>query len=224
LGIGLVNMTVRNESDPALALLSEHVEHENASIRSAAIIGLGLAYAGTRRQDVADLLLPSVSDTALSMELSAVAALSVGLIFTGSANGDVASTILQTMMERDEIALKEPFAKFLAVALGLLFLGRQEESEAILETLKVVEHPVSKQSEVFVTACSFAATGNVLKVQEMLHICNDHLGEGVDDRRCAIRGCSRTRACNALRVSRLERSSRNLPSKTKAITTDDDSK
>ncbi len=127
------------------------------------------------------MLLPSVSDIALSVELSALAALSVSLIFVGSSNGDISSTILQTLMERDEAALKDPFAKFLSVSLGLLYLGKQEDADPIIETLKVIEHQISKQAQVFVSACAYAATGNVLKVQEMLHHCNEHLGEGVDD-------------------------------------------
>lgn len=45
---------------------------------------LGIAYAGTRRQDVGDLLLPLLSDAANSMEVVSMAALSLGLIFTGA--------------------------------------------------------------------------------------------------------------------------------------------
>ena len=39
MAIGIVNSGVRNESDPALALLSEHIEDKNAQLRSAAIMG-----------------------------------------------------------------------------------------------------------------------------------------------------------------------------------------
>jgi len=63
----------------------------------------------------------------------------------------------------------------MALALGLLYLGRQDESDATIETLKAIEHPLSKQALVLVEVCSFAGTGNVLKIQQMLHYCNDHL-------------------------------------------------
>lgn len=33
----------------------------------------------------------------------------------------------------------------------------------------------------FVDACAHAGTGNVLKIQEMLHYCNDHLDEDEED-------------------------------------------
>ncbi|CAJ0836087.1 12109_t:CDS:2, partial [Entrophospora sp. SA101] len=48
-------------------------------------------------------------------------------------------------------------------------------------TLKAIEHPISKQVEVLVEICSYAGTGNVLKVQNMMHICDDHLDKEKDE-------------------------------------------
>jgi 26S proteasome regulatory subunit N1 len=39
MAIGIVNSGVRNESDPAIALLSEYVEDKNTSLRIASIFG-----------------------------------------------------------------------------------------------------------------------------------------------------------------------------------------
>jgi 26S proteasome regulatory subunit N1 len=50
----------------------------------------------------------------------------------------------------------------------------QEGSDATIETLKIIEHPISKQAQILVDICSFAGTGNVLKVQTMLHHCDEH--------------------------------------------------
>ncbi|CAO3660402.1 unnamed protein product [Rhizopus stolonifer] len=181
LAIGILNTSVREESDPALALLSEHIESGSTAIKQAAVFGLGLAYAGSARTEIADLLLPIVSDTSLSMELSSMAALSLGIVFVGSCDGDITSTILQTMMEREDQYLKESWSRFMALGLGLLYLGKQDASEATLETLKAIEHPLGKQAEVLVEALSYAGTGNVLKVQKMLHMCNDHLDKETED-------------------------------------------
>ncbi|KAJ3139770.1 proteasome regulatory particle base subunit [Physocladia obscura] len=183
LAIGLVSSGVRHESDPALGLLSEYISSTSSILRVAAIIGLGIAYAGSAREEVQELLLPLVSDTGLTMELSSLAALSLGLIYVGTSNGDIASTILQTLMERDDDALKSPYGRFMGVGLGLLFLGKQDASEATLETLKVIENPLAKLVAVIVDICSFVGTGNVLKIQSMLHLCNDHLdpAKGEDD-------------------------------------------
>ncbi|ORX53624.1 26S proteasome regulatory complex, non-ATPase subcomplex, Rpn1 subunit [Hesseltinella vesiculosa] len=181
LAIGLLNSGVREESDPALALLSEPIEGGNPHVRHAAIFGLGIAYAGSAREEVADLLLPIVSDTSLSMELSSVAALALGMVFVGTCHGDITSTILQTMMEREDKYLKETWSRFMALGLGLLFLGKQDASDATLETLKAIEHPLGKQAEVLVEGLSYIGTGNVLKVQKMLHLCNDHLDKEKED-------------------------------------------
>ena len=139
-----------------MALLSEHVNDAKATYRIASIVGLGLAYAGTRRADVLDLLLPLVSDTTLTMEVSSMAALSLGLVFAGSCNGDIVSTILQTMMERDESVLKESFSRMLGLGLALLFLGRQDAADATVETLKAIEHPLSKTVQVMVEISAYA--------------------------------------------------------------------
>lgn len=47
-----------------------------------------------------------------------------GLIAIGTCNSDVTSVILQTMMERSAIELKDHYARFLALGLGLVYLGR----------------------------------------------------------------------------------------------------
>ncbi|CAJ0745231.1 6084_t:CDS:10 [Entrophospora sp. SA101] len=181
LAIGLFNTGVRNENDPAFALLSEHIESSNLNMRICAIVGLGMAYAGSHREDIQDILLPLVSDTNLSMEIASVAALSLGLIFVGNCNGDITSTILQTMMEREDSQLKEIWGRFMGLGLALLYLGKQDAAEVTLETLKAIEHPISKQVEVLVEICSYAGTGNVLKVQNMMHICDDHLDKEKDE-------------------------------------------
>lgn len=58
------------------------------------------------------------------MEIASLAALSLGFIFVGSCHGEIASTILQTFMERDEKALSEKWARFMALGLALLYLGK----------------------------------------------------------------------------------------------------
>jgi len=129
------------------------------------------------------------------MEVAANAALALGFVFVGSANGDIAITIVQSLMERLETTLSDKWARFIALALGLIYLGefgpfaehpgttlmspdrfpgRQEASEATMELLKTIEHPLGKQAEILVDMCSYAATGNVLKIQTLLHHCSDH--------------------------------------------------
>lgn len=89
-------------------------------------MGLGLAYAGSHREDILPFLLPHVADDTASMEISSLAALALGFIFVGSEHGEVTSTILQTLMEkceRGDKSLDEKWARFMVLGLGLLYLG-----------------------------------------------------------------------------------------------------
>ena len=181
LAVGILNSGVRNDADPALALLSDSsvLESSKVPIKTAAIMGLGLAYAGTNRGDLLDLLLPIVEDSSLDMQLSAMASLSLGLICVGSSNDRVSEAIVNTFFDEDrQKQLKDKWTRFMTLGLALLFLGCQEQVEVILETLKAIDHPMAKPAVVLVEVCAWAGTGAVLKLQELLHICNDHIEDG----------------------------------------------
>ena len=79
--------------------------------------------------------MPLVTDTDVKIDVAGFAALSLGLVFTSTCNGDAVEAIIQALMMRGELELSSPFAKFLALGLGLLFLGRQEAVEPTVEVL-----------------------------------------------------------------------------------------
>jgi len=185
LATGILNTAVRTESDAALALLGEYVENNSLPLKTSAIMGLALSYAGSHREDILPLLLPLV-DSSEPMETVALATLALGFIFVGSNNGEVTAAVLQCVMEKAEAEeeaeakgskdlklgeLGGKWGRFIALGLGLVYLGLQDASDATVETLKAIEHPVSKIAQVLVEACSFVGTGNVLRVQQMLHYC-----------------------------------------------------
>lgn len=183
LATGIMNAGVRTDADPALALLGdeEKINHKSPQVRVASIMGLGLAYAGSNKEELLELLVPIVTDTSLDMQISAMAALTLGMVFVGSSNSDVSEAIIQTFLDDDRKSqLKDKWTRFMALGLGLLFFGRQEEVDVILETLKAIDHPMSKPTSVLAEICAWAGTGTVLKMQELLHICNDHIEESED--------------------------------------------
>ncbi|KAF1964643.1 26S proteasome regulatory complex, non-ATPase subcomplex, Rpn1 subunit [Bimuria novae-zelandiae CBS 107.79] len=183
---GISTSGVRNDSDPAMALLGdeENLTHKNIHVRVASIMGLGLAYAGSNKEELLEILLPIVTDTNLDMQLSAMAALSLGLIFVGSANGEVTDALMNTLLDEDRSKqLKDKWTRFMALGLALLFFGQQEEVDVILETLKALDHPMSKPTSVLAEVCAWAGTGNVLKVQQLLHICNEHIEEDSEEKK-----------------------------------------
>jgi len=173
LAIGIVSSSVRHESDPPIALLPEHVESTSPIMRSAAIVALGIAYAGSARPDVLDALAPIVSDSETIVEVS-FAALSIGQTYVGTCNSEVASLVIQKFMEASDLSLEAPDTKFLGLGLGLLFFGRREKCDAMLEALKTIEHPMGLYACITLETCAYATTGDVLKIQKMLHICAEH--------------------------------------------------
>lgn len=175
LATGILHAGIRSETDVAFALLEEHVDSKSVPLKVAAINGIGIAYAGSCRRDIAEKLLPHIADETNTMEVAAMAALNLGFVFVGSADGEIASTILQTMMERSKAQLYDDFAVFMCLGLGLLFLATQEASEPTIATLKAIDHRTAFDAEVIVDTCAYAGTGNVLKIQEMLHLCAEHV-------------------------------------------------
>jgi 26S proteasome regulatory subunit N1 len=53
-----------------------------------------------------------------------MAAVACGMISIGTCNVEVTSSILQAMMEQSETQVKDTYARFLALGLGLTFLGK----------------------------------------------------------------------------------------------------
>ncbi|CRG83951.1 26S proteasome regulatory subunit rpn-1 [Talaromyces islandicus] len=178
LAIGILNSGVRLDSDPAMALLSDpdNIENKSIPMRVASIMGLGLSYAGSNKEELLEALLPIVEDVSLDMQLSAMAAVALGLIFVGSSNHQVSEAIATTLMDEErQKQLKDKWTRFMALGLALLYFGRQEEVDVILDILKAVDHPMAKPTAVLASVCAWAGTGTVLKIQELLHICNEYI-------------------------------------------------
>lgn len=191
LALGIMCTGTRNESDPAMAILSEYLENSSHAIRTAAIMGLGLAYASSERTDIQELLTPIVVNTegADMIEVS-LAALSLGLIFSGTCNDDVGAVIVSRLMESSDDDLNNKASRFLALGLGLLYLGQHEKSEAMSEAVRVVQHKFGRYAELTLQTCAYAGTGNVIIIQKMLHYCAEHVDDPkqVDHQAVAVLG------------------------------------
>lgn len=66
LAVGITNCGVQDECDPAYALLCESVNHADDNVRIGAIMGLGLAYAGTQKAEVQVTFVPHTHDCSLT--------------------------------------------------------------------------------------------------------------------------------------------------------------
>jgi len=184
MAIGLTNAGVRHEVDPALGLIQEHLLSNVALERLGAAVGLGYAYAGTRREDLREALSPVLLDGSFGVEPCAMAALSLGLVFLGSEDGDLVESLVQALMDQANAdkACNGP-AIFTAVALGLLFLGKGETHmvETTLEMLKAIDKPLGKYASFTLESCAHAGSGNVLQIQKMLHQCAERTEEDKEE-------------------------------------------
>jgi 26S proteasome regulatory subunit N1 len=192
LAVGILSSGVRNDADPTLALLDEHINGDSHIMKCAACTGLGIAYAGSAREDVAELLIPIVeqeSGTAPTTMLEvSLAGLALGMIYVGKCDDNAGGTIVQRLMEASEEELDHSHAKFLCLGLGLLFLGKMEKADAMIEALKTIEHKISKFAAIVLETFAYAGSGNVLRIQEMLHHCAEHLEEDADHQMAAVIG------------------------------------
>eukprot|EP01117_Protostelium_nocturnum_P011638 TRINITY_DN422_c0_g1_i3.p1 TRINITY_DN422_c0_g1~~TRINITY_DN422_c0_g1_i3.p1 ORF type:complete len:870 (-),score=199.11 TRINITY_DN422_c0_g1_i3:83-2692(-) len=175
LAVGIVNSGVFNESNPALAILGEHVvDGPSNNVRIGSILGLGLSYVGTALEDIKDLLLPVIEDGSAGIEVVSIAALALGMTFVGTGNAEITESICGILMERDEASLNVTYSRYLALGLGLLYLGKQQMADVALETLKTLTHPIGKYASLTVETCAYVGTGNVLKIQQLLNVCGEH--------------------------------------------------
>ena len=180
LGLALMTTGTRNlDVDPMMSLLAMHLEEGAAAgpnMKLCAVLGLGLAYAGSAREDVANTLTPFVVDAshAHAFELACAAALALGFIFVGTGKADAASVIADRLMTSSPLEQGSAIARHMALGLGLLCLGQGDAAEAVGEVLAVIEHPVGRVARILVRACAHAGTGDVLVIQELLRECAAH--------------------------------------------------
>eukprot|EP01006_Ploeotia_vitrea_P026081 TRINITY_DN59051_c3_g1_i1.p1 TRINITY_DN59051_c3_g1~~TRINITY_DN59051_c3_g1_i1.p1 ORF type:complete len:947 (-),score=-30.00 TRINITY_DN59051_c3_g1_i1:112-2952(-) len=179
LGVGILSSGIRNESDPALALLCEHIEGQSTlHMKIASICGLGIAYAGASREDILELYAPIIanSEDGVNFPTVCLAALSISLIYVGTCDDDVSTLILQRLMETSDVEFNQTnMSRLLCLSLGLIYLGKGEKIDMIMEALKTISHDMREYAEITLETCAYAGTGDVLQVQKMLRVCAEHL-------------------------------------------------
>jgi 26S proteasome regulatory subunit N1 len=125
LATGILNSR-HTEADVATGHIDEYADNKSVPLKTSAIMGLGLAYTGSHREDLLQLLIPHVSDDGVSIEIVSLVTLVPEFIFVGSKNSEITGTILQRLVEkaeRSDTGLGEKWAWYMALGLGLLYLG-----------------------------------------------------------------------------------------------------
>lgn len=184
LGMGISTNGVHDDVESTYYLLEEFVhnrERDDQLIVTSAITGLGIAYAGSENENVLNLLTPIVSDSVYSLEIQSLSALALGHTFVGTCNGDITDTILQSLLDKEATQLTSKWIRFMCLGLGLLYMGKYDQVGDVLETIDAIEHPISKSLKVLIKICSYAGTGNVLQIQELLQMCTTKPSDNIDD-------------------------------------------
>ena len=166
---GLCNSGVWDENDPALALLSEGLNSEVECVKVGSCVGLGLAYAGSGREDLSESLNDIIIDENLSVEVSGNAALALSMINVSQVDEEVIQTIISPLMEFNNETLDSQDSALFSIALGLNYLGQQSEVDTILEMLECIEHRIGKEASLMVDIAAYSGSGNMLKIQEMFN-------------------------------------------------------
>ena len=137
---------------------------------------MSIAYAGSSRMDLLEIISPLIVDSDNTVELQAIASLAIGLIFCGSCEQDAVESITQILLEKEEKDLEHSFTRIFALALGLLFLGKQNLVETSIEVIKAMlpSKNVAELVALVMETCAYAGSGNVLNIQKLLHICAEH--------------------------------------------------
>ena len=175
LAVGVLASGVRNDCDPAIALLEGHLSSTSNSVASCAALGLGIAYAGHPSAGAKEALTSRLEDD-LGHEDLCLTALALGMVCMGTGDEDAVQALSQALMAPGEAVVGSPLAPLLALSLALLFLGRRDEGGAIAELAKAFPPRLASMSGVLIKACAHAGTGNVLAVQELLSLCVDFPG------------------------------------------------
>lgn len=210
LGIGICHAGISTDADIPM-MIAGNVQDPVSECRIGAILGLALAYAGSQKPELIDLLVPLVADSECPNDIAAIACLALGYVCVGSGNPDVTETMVMAIMERAESFItKEPEAPapgtaaptaaetpaaeqpvdddqsqrtglnshlslFFALGLALVHLNRQSDIETTLDAAAAIPGPMGVITNVMLNGCAYAGTGNVLVVQKLLRMCNEHL-------------------------------------------------
>ena len=175
-GLGIISSGVRDENNIAFAMLSEQLKDKNLSVKTSALFGLGLAYAGSQNDDLSAPLLEVLEDFSFGFEASAFTSLSFGLTYLGSGNDEVIGNLISILIARNDSGkgklMDSPFLVLYILGMGLILLGQQKDADLMIEATQLDEFPIEMRMfiKTLLTACAYAGSGNVVKVQELMHL------------------------------------------------------
>ena len=177
IGLGVCLSNIHDDNDIDVAVLLEEIQDKNLNVKVSALFALGLAAAGTQNENLIQPLLEVFQDFSYGFEVSAFVSLALGLIFIGSSSEEVFNELFSILMSRNDESkgkiFESPFFVLYVLGIGLLCLGKQKDNEFMLEILVSMESFSKEMKDYLKTmllSFSYAGSGNVSKVQELMQI------------------------------------------------------
>ena len=198
IGLGVCLCGIHDENDVAVAVLLDELSDKNLDVKISAVFGLGLAAAGSQNKQLHEILNGVLEDFSYGFEMSAFVSLALGLIFIGSSDEDVFTDLFSILMSRNEGGkakiFESPFFVIYILGMGLLCLGKQKDNDFMINTLVALEEfskDMKDYMKTMLISFSYAGSGNVSKVQELMQIIaksNEEVNPKIQE--IAVIGCS----------------------------------
>ncbi|KAJ3305763.1 proteasome regulatory particle base subunit, partial [Blyttiomyces sp. JEL0837] len=117
------------------------------------------------------------SDSAVAGE---AAGLAMGLVNLGTANGKAVDEMLLYAHETQH----EKIIRGLAMGIALVFYGKEEQADGLIEQLCADKDPILRYSGIFTVAMAYSGTGNNKAIKRLLHVAVSDVNDDV--RRAAV--------------------------------------
>lgn len=174
--LGLIHA---NHGAEVMELLTNTLKSNPAEIvQHGAALGLGAAGMATGNEEVYDELRNVLyTDSAVAGEASGYA---MGLVMLGTGSERAVEEMLQYAHETQH----EKIIRGLAIGISLLFYGKEEKAEAMIDTLLADKDAILRYGGVYTIALAYAGTANNKAIRRLLHIAVSDVSDDV--RRAAV--------------------------------------
>ncbi|GAA5963482.1 hypothetical protein JCM21900_006483 [Sporobolomyces salmonicolor] len=175
--LGLVNANHGKESITGYLLETMKGSQEEV-IQHGAALGLGVAAMGSGNEELYDALRDVLfNDSAIAGEAAGYA---MGLVMLGSGSAKALDEMLQYAHETQH----EKIIRGLAVGIAFVLYGKEEEADAMVESLLGDADAILRYGGVYTLALAYAGTGHNSAIRKLLHVAVSDVSDDV--RRAAV--------------------------------------
>ena len=174
--LGLIHA---NHGTDVMELLKNTLKNNAAEIvQHGAALGLGAAGMATGNEEIYEELRNVLfTDSAIAGEAAGYA---MGLIMLGTAN----ERAVEEMLEYAHETSHEKITRGLAMGLAMLFYGKEEQADAMIDTLVSDKDAILRYGGIYCIALAYAGTGSNKAIRRLLHIAVSDVNDDV--RRAAV--------------------------------------